>query len=620
MKSHARDQLKLLQVIYEDACSKCTADVFDNRDLETFEARIEQEGLSFVTITLPQMAKDLDRSLAQGRIDSTMFRAFRKFGTIPALLRGMFSQLFDTETGRLLNEDPQQLDVSVVEAIRQTCRAFVKLELPCAPARVTKALSGFVQTEHDLSSFAVDEPAAAKLAAVSHHLWAICLAGFDPTDITLQHGPGATADKRTGNRKYVWEQWYERVESYFPFLGNAYSVSAAGEKEFDKVSFISEREELPVKVTPVPKTMKGPRIIAIEPCSMQYAQQGLQKWLYARIEGSAISGGHVNFTDQSINQQLAMVSSVDKKYATLDLSDASDRVPLSLAKLMIESATGRDYGSEELWGAIDSCRSRYAKLPTGQKVGPLHKFASMGSALCFPIEAMYFYTICVVALLDSRGIPVTRENAIRMAREVYVYGDDLVVPTEDAVAIVEHLAKYNCKVNLDKSFWSGSFRESCGVDAFLGSDVTPVYVRRLHPYNRREHDVLISLVETRNAFYKKGFWQTARYLDRIVERHLGSLPYVSESASVLGKFTFLGGKTAERWNSRYQRFEVKGWVPSPAYRTDELSDYSALQKSLSALAKQDTESLVPEDRDPLHLQRTARYGVATLKRRWAPIQ
>jgi len=627
VKSHVRNQLELLQVIYKDACNKCVADVSDLRDLKTFEARVKQEGLSFLTITLPAMSKDLDRSLAQGYIDSTAFREFRKSGTIPALLQGMFSQVFDRETGRLLDEgSPDHRDLpTVIEAIRQICRAFVKLEVPCTSERTQRAMSGFVQTEHDLAEFSTDDETNARFDLVSRYLWDICVSGFDPSTLVPRHGPGTTADGKSGNRKYSWDRWHERVETYFPFLENAYSVSAAHEEEFDKVTFYPEGEELPVKVTPVPKTQKGPRIIAIEPCTMQYAQGALQRWLYARIESSVMSAGHVNFVDQSINQRLAMKSSIDMQEATIDLSDASDRVPLSMAKRMILAAS---QGDPSLWEAIDSCRSRFAKLPNGQLVGPLLKFASMGSALCFPIEAMYFYTCCVEASLLEQGLPVTRENVFNVSRDVYVYGDDIIIPKANATAVLKRLAQYNCKVNLNKSFWNGNFRESCGVDAYRGQDVTPVYVRKLHPENRRQHDVFISLVETRNSFYKKGFWNTARYLDQILEKHLGELPLVRDGAPMLGRFTFLDIRPivrlsvlreGVRWNERYHRFEVKGWVPKPAYRTDELSGFAALQKSLLRLLSKDHETLVPESSDEFHLERTARYGVATLKRRWAPI-
>lgn len=656
MKSHESDQLKLLRSVYTDACNKCTADVSDLRDLVTVRSRVEKEGLSFLTITLPNFGKDFDKSLALGYIESTAFQGFRKTGAIPSFLRGMLTRIFDQETGRLRRYDsPEITDIpSIVEAVRQICRLFTKLEITCTPQRVHKAIEGFVQTERDLAEFTIDDETTSNFVAVSRFLWSVCLSGFNPEDITPKHGPGTTAEGASGNRKYRWRWWHERLEPYFPFLGNAYSISAAGEEEFDSVTFLLDGQELPVKVTPVPKTQKGPRIIAVEPSCMQFAQQALQAWFYKRIERARMSRGHVNFTDQSINQRIAMKSSVDKAEATADLSDASDRVPLSLVKLMILSA-----GGDSLWEYIDACRSRYAKLPDGRVIGPLLKFASMGSALCFPIEAMYFYTACVESLLAEQGLPVTRRNVFNVSRQVYIYGDDIIVPQMYAVAVLKRLAKYNCKVNLNKSFWNGNFRESCGVDAYDGVEVTPIYVRKLHPQNRRQHDVLISMVQTAKLFYKKGYWLTADYLYKVVERHLGSLPYVGDHSSVLGRFTYLAEKELslktsanspdERWNPLYQRFEVKGWVPSPVYRTDELGDYAALQKCLLFLERKavhipkgidqpwphNNDALAMQNslldtsgqeftldvivRDKLHLERTARYGIATLKRRWAPV-
>jgi hypothetical protein len=98
------DLLELVQLIYDDACARCTVDVSDLRDKMTILSRVDKEGLSFLTITLPTFCQDFERSLAQGKIDSTAFRSFRKVGAIPAFLQGMLSLLFNRETGRLLDD------------------------------------------------------------------------------------------------------------------------------------------------------------------------------------------------------------------------------------------------------------------------------------------------------------------------------------------------------------------------------------------------------------------------------------------------------------------------------------------------------------------------------------
>jgi hypothetical protein len=87
------------------------------------------------------------------------------------------------------------------------------------------------------------------------------------------------------------------------------------------------RDETPVKVCFVPKTASKPRVIAIEPVAMQYMQQAIADWIRPLIESKGrFTAGHVNFRDQTVNSNFARSSSIDGKYATLDMSDASDRV------------------------------------------------------------------------------------------------------------------------------------------------------------------------------------------------------------------------------------------------------------------------------------------------------
>jgi len=523
----------------------------------------------------------------------------------------MLGLLFDRETGRLKDDSPLSRPPSVyadilVGAIRQICRAFSKVQLDCTPEREKAAMEGFISTELELSSKQVSDHFRDLFGRVSDLLWTGCLSGITLEDCRPKHGPGHTAEGLVGNRKYLWQYWHERLESYFPFLGTALPLGASLEKEFEKVTFLSPENELPVRVVSVPKTLKAPRIIAIEPSCMQFVQQGIRDTLYKRIAGWKLSAGHVNFRDQSINQRLALDASKTGEYATIDLSEASDRVPLDLAMRMFDC-------NPVLRDAILACRSTSALLPDGRVIGPLKKFASMGSALCFPVEAMYFYTSCVVASLRIQNLPIDFESIRKVTRGIYVYGDDIVVYRSHAVAVLDYLQEYLCKVNLKKSFWNGKFRESCGVDAYDGESVTPTYIRELPPKNRRQAERIISWIRTAGLFYKRGYWLTASYMYSTCEKFLGSLPWVSEECAGLGRISFLGGRSVERWNPTLHRLEVKAWVPEPVYRTDRLDDYAALAKALDSLELPD---LVRETMDPNHLTRTARYGAVALKRRW----
>jgi len=612
MKSNVSDHLEILQLVYDDACSKCVADVSDLRDLDTIRSRVKSQGMSFLTITLPNFCRDFERSLALGYIDPTLFRFFRKNGSIPAFLQGLIGLLFDRETGRIYDESSENWSdfPTLVESVRQICLTFKKLEEDCTPNRVWSALQNYTAIEQSFDSFSLSQDDSSIFDRVSHVLWDNSIYALRIDTLSPRHGPGTTAEGISGNQKYSWQYWHERLEPYFPIIDSAYSISAFNGKELELVTFVKPEHEQPVKVVCVPKTLKGPRIIAIEPVCMQYAQQAIRRILYDSIESHGLTAGHVNFRDQSINQGLALDASKNDHLATIDLSDASDRVPLDLALRMFVS-------NPDLRDAILACRSTRAKLPGGTIVDPLRKFASMGSALCFPIEAMYFYTLCVIALLRAQNLPVSYESVYDVTRNIHVYGDDIIVPSTYATIVLDHLQKYNCKVNSSKTFVSGNFRESCGVDAYRGYEVTPTYLRKIRPKNKRQASEIISWVATANSFYRKGYWRVASHMFKTCEKLIGNLPYVSPESSGLGRVSFLGYRSVERWNRNLHRFEVRAMVPRPVYRSDMIDGYAALGKSfhlLSVVPSQETTG----SSDRFHLERSALYGAVALTRRWVP--
>jgi hypothetical protein len=610
MKSNVSDLLEVMQHIYDDACIRCIAVVSDLRDLNYIRSRVKDEGISFLTITLPSFCKDFEQALATGFIAPTAFRSFRKAGSIPAFLQGMIGLIFDKETGRIY--DASQSDVSdhptLVDSVRQICLAFKKLEIPCTPERDARAVANYIEIEDSFNQFKLCEPSRDYYRRVSSVLWGSLIPRLRVDMCIPRHGPGATAERISGNQKYVWRRWHERLEPFFPIIDSCYSYSSFDSEELLGVTFVQPEDEQPVRVCLVPKTLKGPRVIAIEPVCMQYAQQGIRSILYDAIESYWLTSGHINFRDQSVNQSLAITSSNDGRLATIDLSDASDRVPLELALEMFDS-------NPDFRDAVESCRSRNAELPDGRIIGPLKKFASMGSALCFPVEAMYFYTICVMALLEKYELPVTQRNIFKVSRSVYVYGDDIVVPSTDAIDVLAQLHKYNCKLNPSKTFYTGRFRESCGIDAYAGSEVTPIYIHTLRPENLRQVPSILSWTATANLFYKKGYWRTASHLFRKVERIVGSLPYVPEGSAGLGRTSFMGYCSVGRWNKKYHRFEFKAWVPVPVFKEDRLEGFAALQKSFLKLMDLKNPFV---SRDALHLEHSALHGAVALKRRWVP--
>lgn len=118
------------------------------RDIETVTRRVEAEGLSFLGITLPAYAADLEQALQSGGIDPTQFRAFRKCGRAPAFLRGFLDRIFDAKSGTLLSSP----DVQAIWAVRQLCLLYKKVEVECTDDRIAEAFRRYVECDVEVLS------------------------------------------------------------------------------------------------------------------------------------------------------------------------------------------------------------------------------------------------------------------------------------------------------------------------------------------------------------------------------------------------------------------------------------------------------------------------------------
>lgn len=170
------------------------------------------------------------------------------------------------------------------------------------------------------------------------------------------------------------------------------------------------------------------------------------------------------------------------------------------------------------WSSIlTKVRSERTELPNGA-ILELLKFGSMGNATTFPVQSLVYWAITVaVNRLSGLSIAESRLHA-------YAYGDDLICPSSCAQRLSTELSAVGLKVNADKSFSSGSFRESCGVHAYAGLNVTPTYLRTL----RLSDPELVSLCSCANGLLSKGFKRAAEGLFLRIEAKLSArLPTVS---------------------------------------------------------------------------------------------
>jgi len=418
--------------------------------------------------------------------------------------------------------------------------------------------------------------------------------------IVPKHGPGATAERLTSNGKFLSRYWTNRLEEVFHVGDFLFPNARYVDESFDGVDFLEPGSELPSRVVSVPKTQKTPRIIAIEPSSVQYVQQGLLESITMHIHSSFLNG-FIGTESQEPNQLLAQKGSRDGSLATLDLSEASDRVSSQLvAELLANNGITRD--------AVYACRSERASVP-GEGVISLNKFASMGSALCFPFEAMVFLTIVFLALEQEQGYRFSKQSDfLRYLGEVRVYGDDIVVPVDSVHSVIDLLERFGARVGRQKSFWIGRFRESCGKEYYSGHDVSIVKVRNKFPTSLKHVSEIESIVSLRNQLYYAGCWDTVAWLDERIKRLLRFFPIVEPSSQGLGRNSFLS-YVGERECDKLHRPLVKARVAVPVPPRDSLDGAGALLKFF--LKRGESPTL-----DAKHLERAGRPRTVRIKTRW----
>jgi hypothetical protein len=510
----------------------------------------------------------------------------------------------------VLKESP---DVNAIFYIRVLTRMFKKLEIDCSESRVAKAFQDFHECDSQVG-YGVDSASTDLFGRTSDILWSRFEGSYDPDEFRPKHGPGATAEKISGNRKFLVRTWYTRLERQVPSDSNIIP-SWDYVEALDAVDFRKPGDEIPVRVISVPKTLKSPRIIAIEPVHMQYVQQGYLEFLVKELETRGLTAGHVNFTDQSVNQNIAKMGSVDGSIATLDLSEASDRVSAKLVWRMLRTAP-------TLRAGLFASRSSKAITPDG-RIRVLRKFASMGSAVCFPVESMYFFTAVISAMHFQDGKQPSVGSVSRYAKQVYVSGDDLIVPVGYAATVCEWFKTIGLKVNDRKSFWTGKFRESCGGDFYDGHSIKAIYYRRLLESNRPSAKAIVSNVSFINQLYEAGFWKAAYNLRKFVERSLRKkLPLTSGDNGGLAWLSY-NGSEAKRWNKRLCRFEVRTLVAAPRKRVDPLTGYPALMKSFLRRSSDTPLMDVIRNRssvpDVTHLDQTVMPRAIRLKHEWVAV-
>lgn len=164
---------------------------------------------------------------------------------------------------------------------------------------------------------------------------------------------------------------------------------------------------------------------------------------------------------QDWHRSLVREASVTQSHASIDLSSASNLN----ARIAVRACLAL---CPEWLALLESLRAPCIRGPEArgkaEKWYYLEMFSSMGNGFTFELETVLFLATClaVSALEGHDYLPGV---------DIFVYGDDILVPKEIAPTVMKALGWLGHKPNDRKTFLTGHFRESCGSDFFCGKPV-----------------------------------------------------------------------------------------------------------------------------------------------------
>lgn len=574
------------------------------RDYKRISSAIDTHGVQFALITMPDYRKHFDKCLDSGLLTHTSMTHFGRYkngSPIPRLFKGLMLRVFDNVG--VLRSSP---DVRAIFWVRQLLGAVRRLKLACSDSSVWKQTDEFFKVDAAvrLPTTSWEDPTAPSVdyrtlalrdfipapgnqfdlfgdelegqASITHELAETIqlvsdilvsdIGRFDPACWRARHGPGAVSDQK-GGYKYDFPNWPEKLATVFPYEDfGVHSYSALGDYGGTSPEPRSFLDEAPARLLVVPKTLKAPRLIASEPVSHQWCQQVLRDFLMSRTSQTT-AGMFVNFRRQDLSQQMVRSASRDGKLATVDLSAASDRISCFLVERIFRS-------TPSTLDAFKAVRTRWLLQEIDKhlpKYSRIRKFSTMGSALTFPVQSLVFLAIALGCALHTKGWVPSKASIRRMRGQVRVFGDDIIIPADSLGLLGNALETFGLKVNVDKTFGTGRFRESCGEDAFAGTSVATVNVNEFP--RKSAPGSVASSVDVHNNLFSHGLLCTAAYVRRTVTS-VGKyfLPEVQPDSGDFGWNTYdvpNNKHLKRRWNKDLHRYEAR--IHRASARVDRVS-------------------------------------------------
>jgi hypothetical protein len=203
----------------------------------------------------------------------------------------------------------------------------------------------------------------------------------------------------------------------------------------------------------VPKAWKSYRGITPLTLIGLLLSYGIGRVIAARL---AAAGLDIRFL-QETHRRLVRTFSLSCGHVTADLSAASN----SILSDVLNAVLPRPW-----YKLLRKTFVRQLKIGPDQRTISNASVLPMGNGATFPVETLVFYCLikAIGELTSTKGI-------------YSVYGDDLIYPSSIHRYVCRIFPDLRLQLNLDKTFVSYPFRESCGADYYKGQDVRSYYLK-----------------------------------------------------------------------------------------------------------------------------------------------
>lgn len=514
----------LLQAMKDDCLSLLPTN-FLSKDFEYLDKRYQSEGDAFICVTLPTLGKALEVCLATGdQFEVPAGWRLKKNSRLPVIFNDYFKRIISDDGFPIEPEHQSHVAVLLLRQVLMFWSKRTSDTMENSDLVIDEFLKRITVDRHSLfGSFTNDRRvrnALCKAKALLHNVFDRSL----PGNVNLRdfkrnpwgrHGPGAVANKESAAEKWLFDR--------IPYIPSKLF------RWCNELVVYKSNIPMPIsRITCVPKDFRGPRIICIEPKEMQFGQQGLMDLIVHRVTNHYLTRKSINFFNVERSQRLCF----NTKFATIDLKDASDLISLELVKFLFPAWFYKlivQYRTPLVNGHVSTC------------------FATMGSALCFPIQTLVFWALALGTIkeFNRKNISYSGSTSLR------VFGDDIIVPVWVAKRVCEVLTACKLKVNTSKTCIRSFVRESCGEWVYNGFScrVSKPKVSKISSYAEWS-----AVVDTAQAMNERCFCSTAKLLQN-------------------SAFDFY--RPITRWGKNLQRLEVR--VPTVVGgRSPQLTGYAGL--------------------------------------------